>query len=52
MAHVTCGLATLDDLKTIEAEPMDPLSFGPAGISVYELGNNGTAAKYLKDWSV
>jgi hypothetical protein len=52
IAHVTCGLATLDDLKTIEAEPMDPLTFGPAGISVYQLGNNGTAAKHLKDWSV
>jgi hypothetical protein len=51
IAHVTVGLAKLDDLKTYEAEPMDPLTFGPAGISVYQLGNNGTAAKHLKDWA-
>jgi hypothetical protein len=31
---------------------MDPLTFLPAGISVYQLGNNGTAARHLKDWSV
>ena len=50
LAHVTCGLAKLDDLATIEAETLEPLTFGPAGISVYQLGNNGTAAKHLKDW--
>ena len=52
LGHVTVGLATLDDLKTIEAEPFEPLTFSPAGISVYQLGNNGTAAKHLKSWDV
>ena len=52
MAHVTVGLATLDDLSTIEAETFEPLTFRPAGVSVYQLGNNGTAAKRLKHWAV
>src|SRR4029077_16461859 len=52
IAHVTVGLATLADLSTIEAESFEPLSLLPAGISVYQLGNNGTAAKRLKDWAV
>jgi hypothetical protein len=26
-------------------------TFSPAGISVYQLGNNGTAAKHLKSWT-
>lgn len=51
MAHVTIGLATLDDLATIEAEHFDTFTFSPAGISVYQLGNNGTAAKHLKSWT-
>jgi len=51
LAHVTVGLAKLDDLAKIEAEPFDPLTFSPAGFSVYRLGNNGTAAKRLKSWS-
>jgi hypothetical protein len=52
LAHVTVGLARLDDLAKIEAEPFDTFTFSPAGISVYQLGNNGTAAKHLKSWSV
>jgi hypothetical protein len=52
IAHVTVGLATLDDLGTIEAQPFEPLTFLPAGVSVYQLGNNGTAAKPLKNWAV
>jgi len=52
LAHVTVGLAKLDDLAKIEAEPFDPLTFSPAGFGVHHLGNNGTAAKRLKNWSV
>ena len=51
LAHVTVGLAKLDDLATIEAETFEPLTFSPAGISVYQLGNNGTAARHLKSWT-
>ena len=35
-----------------EAEPFEALAFSPAGLSVYQLGNNGTAAKPLKRWTV
>ena len=52
LAHVTVGLAKLDDLEKIEAEPFDELTFSPAGISVYQLGNNGTAAEHLKSWTI
>ncbi|MFJ4895315.1 hypothetical protein ACIP5U_35800 [Streptomyces sp. NPDC088788] len=50
LPHVTVGLATLADLETIEAEPVTPLTFSASGISIYQLGNNGTAAKELKSW--
>jgi len=39
-------------VRHLSAEPMEQLTFGPAGISVYELGNNGTGAKRLKDWLI
>lgn len=51
LAHITVGMARLSDLTTIEAEPFDPLSFSPSAISIYHLGNNGTAAKHLKTWT-
>lgn len=51
MAHVTTGVATVADLATIEAEGLPSISFGAAGISVYQLGNNGTAARHLKSWN-
>lgn len=51
VAHVTVGLATLDDLTTIEAEPFAPVQFSAGGVDIYQLGNNGTAAKKLKGWS-
>ena len=52
LAHVTVGLAKLDDLARIEAEPFDEFDFSPAGIGVYHLGNNGTAAALLKSWTL
>jgi hypothetical protein len=52
LAHVTVGLAKLDELQDLEAEPFEELTFSPARISVYQLGNNGTAAKHLKSWTV
>jgi hypothetical protein len=35
-----------------EAEPFQALSFSPTGLSVYQLGNNGTAAKHLNSWTI
>ena len=51
LGHVTVGLAQLDALERIEAEPFEQFTFSPAGFSVYQLGNNGTAAKHLKSWT-
>ncbi|MFE9484742.1 hypothetical protein ACFYNM_39960 [Streptomyces spororaveus] len=51
LAHVTVGLATLTDLTAHEAEPFTPLTFSADGISIYQLGNNGTAAKHLRTWN-
>jgi hypothetical protein len=48
VAHVTVGIAKLDDLTGIEAAPFEPLTFAASALSVYQLGNNGTAAKHLQ----
>jgi hypothetical protein len=40
------------DLRTIEAEPLEPFTFSPAGVSVYQLGNEGTASKELKSFTL
>jgi hypothetical protein len=50
--HISLGFATLDDLKTIEAEPFTTFSVHPTSIAVYQLGNNGNARKELKAWPV
>ncbi len=52
IAHITVGFATLDDLKTIEAEPFDAFAVHPASVAVYHLGNNGTARTQLKAWTL
>ncbi|MFI8081968.1 hypothetical protein ACIF6L_14405 [Kitasatospora sp. NPDC086009] len=49
-AHITVGFATLDDLKTIEAEPFDAFTVRPATVAVYQLGNSGAARKLLRSW--
>lgn len=50
VAHVTVGLARLDDLAVLEAQPFRPLAFSAEALSIYQLGNNGTAARLLKTW--
>ena len=52
LPHLTVGVATFDDLEIIEAEPFDPITVHPASVSIYHLGNNGTARKLLKTWQV
>jgi hypothetical protein len=44
LPHLTVGIATFDDLKSIEAEPFDAFLVHPASVAVYHLGNNGSAA--------
>jgi len=50
--HVTVGIASQDFLKKMLAEPFDAFTFSPAGASVYQLGNFGTARKMLKAWEL
>jgi hypothetical protein len=45
--HVTIGVGTVDYLEKMLAEPFDDFTFSPAGASVYQLGNYGTARKAL-----
>lgn len=52
LPHVTVGVAKFDDLKVIEAEPFEAFAVHPASVSVYHLGNNGTARTLLKGWPV
>ena len=46
--HVTIGVGTVDYLDKLLAEPFNDFTFSPAGASVYQLGNYGTARKALK----
>ena len=50
--HVTIGLAPQDYLKKMLDEKFDVFTFSPAGASVYQLGNFGTARKKLKAWDL
>jgi hypothetical protein len=49
-AHLTVGIATVSDLKAMQAEPFDAFDVHPASLAVYHLGNNGTARTLLKAW--
>jgi 2'-5' RNA ligase len=48
--HVTIGLAKRDYLDAMLMEKFEGFTFSPAGLSVYQLGNYGTARKQLKGW--
>jgi hypothetical protein len=45
--HVTAGIATEAFVKQMKAEPFDTVTFRPAGVAIYQLGNFGTASKEL-----
>jgi len=51
IAHVTCGVASVAFVKQLETEPFPAFTFSPVAISVYQLGNFGTARKKLEYWS-
>jgi hypothetical protein len=52
LAHVTVGLAKLDFLADLESKPFDDFAFHLAGFAVFQLGNNGTAQRELKNFPV
>jgi 2'-5' RNA ligase superfamily len=50
--HVTVGVVPPDYLKKMIAEPFDAFTFSPVALSVYQLGNFGTARKKLQAWQL
>lgn len=46
--HVTVGVGRKDFLDSMLAAPFEAFTFSPAGASVYQLGDFGTARKNLK----
>jgi hypothetical protein len=49
--HVTIGVASQGFLKKLLKEKFDEFTFSPTGVSVFHLGNFGTARDKLKSWS-
>ncbi len=49
-AHLSIGMGRLADLETIETEPFRPFDVHPVAVSVFHLGNNGTARRRLRMW--
>ncbi|HUC51715.1 MAG TPA: hypothetical protein VMA30_20210 [Xanthobacteraceae bacterium] len=50
--HVTIGIASQRFLKKLLREKFDAFTFSPTGVSVFHLGNFGTAREKLKSWSL
>jgi hypothetical protein len=48
--HVSTGVAAIDYLDRMIAEPFPAFAFAPASAGVYQLGPFGTAARLLKRW--
>jgi hypothetical protein len=46
--HVTIGVGTLNYLNALLASPFPTFTFSAVGVSVYQFGNFGTAAKLLR----
>jgi hypothetical protein len=50
--HVSTGVAPIEYLDKMLAEPFENFTFSPAGAAVYQLGPFGTAAKKLKQFDL
>ena len=50
--HVTTGIASQEYLDKMVAEPFKEFTFSPSGVSIYHLGNFGTAQEKLQDLKV
>lgn len=50
--HITAGVAHEDFVKKLAARPFEKISFKAARVSIYQLGNFGTAQKKLWQWPV
>ncbi len=50
--HVSIGISSQDYLKRMLDEKFEAFTFSPVGVSVYHLGNMGTARKKLTGWDI
>ena len=50
--HVTIGVGTADYLNALLAAPFTTFTFSAVGVSVYQFGNFGTAAKLLRPFKL
>jgi hypothetical protein len=50
--HVTIGVGTIDYLNALLAAPFPAFTFSAVGVSVYQFGNFGTAAKLLRPFKL
>jgi hypothetical protein len=50
--HVTIGVGTVDYLNALVAAPFPTFTFSAVGVSVYQFGNFGTAAKLLRSFKL
>jgi hypothetical protein len=50
--HVTIGVGTVGHLNELVAAPFPKFSFSASGVSAYQFGNFGTAAKLLYAFKV
>jgi hypothetical protein len=50
--HVSIGVGTADYLNALLAAPFPTFTFSPEGVSVYQFGNFGTAAKLLRSFKL
>jgi hypothetical protein len=50
--HVTIGVGTADHLNALVAAPFPTFTFSPVGMSAYQFGNFGTAAKLLHSFNL
>jgi phosphoserine phosphatase len=50
--HVSTGVAPVEYLDRMLAEPFEQFTFSPAGAAVYQLGPFGTAAKLLREFDL
>jgi hypothetical protein len=48
--HVTFGVAHVNFVNSMKAEPFEKFSFMPRGVAAYQLGNYGTVQNKLWEW--
>jgi hypothetical protein len=50
--HVSIGVGTADYLNSLRAAPFPTFTFSAVGVSIYQFGNFGTAAKLLRSFKL